>query len=74
MNILEILKTKIRGEPALSFPFTYSGGYIWDGENHMVLMMRGWGYIQYAGDNATEIQDSIGEWVVEVLNREGKNL
>ena len=57
------------------FPLTVHLGWIADAEQHHIMDMRGWGYIQYhpAGpDAAAELQDAIGLWVVETLNKEAK--
>lgn len=70
MNILEIAKTKIRGEDAIKFPLKLDfGGWVSDANGNHVLDIRGWGHIQYAeGNKGAEIQDGIAEWVVKSLN------
>lgn len=74
MTIQEIIATIIRGEQALKFPLKMANGMIWDANMNHVLDVRGWGYLQYAKPEGkgAEIQDAIGEWVVETLNAEAK--
>lgn len=71
LTIKQIKETIIREEHALVFPLKYDCGYIWDSAGHMVLQMRGWGYIQYLdqGEKSEELQDSIVDWVVRTLNK-----
>lgn len=69
--------TIIRGEQALKFPLSISGGWISDANAHHILDVRGWGYLQYHSEGqekAGELQDFIGDWVVETLNAEAKKL
>jgi hypothetical protein len=58
-------------EIKLPIRFDKMGGYFWDADNHMIAMMRGWGWIQYK-DNPEELQDSIGEWIAECINKGSK--
>ena len=77
MKIQEIANTIIRGEQCLMFPLkldSASAGWISDQLGHHVLDIRGWGYIQYAGKDAEKLQDGIGKWVVETLNKEWERL
>ena len=50
-------------------PFKYDdyGQSILNSENHKVLDVRGWGFIQYL-DNAEELQDDFGRLVASLLN------
>jgi len=70
---LEIHKSIIHKEELVSelvkYPVRYDdqGQYIWDADNHMVLMIRGWGRLQYLED-AEAKQDVIGEFVAEAIN------
>lgn len=50
-------------------PFKYEKGaqVILDSHNHMVLDIRGWGYLQRFNDGV-EIQDNVGQLVVDLLN------
>lgn len=70
MDILEIAKTKIRGENAITFPLQIHSGWISDSKGHHILDVRGWGFIQYLGEGAGEFQDAIGAWVVKTLNED----
>lgn len=74
MNIQEIANTIIRGEKAIVFPLQIHHGWVSDQNGHHVLDIRGWGFLQYAGDNAGELQDGIGEWVVATLNKEWERI
>lgn len=77
MTIQEIIGTIIRGEQALKFPLKIESGMVWDANMHHVLDMRGWGYLQYhdkGGGAAAELQDTIGQWVVDTLNAEARRL
>jgi hypothetical protein len=51
------------------------GQTIWgnksNGEQQMVLNLRGWGMIQYEFDTkeeAQDFQDNTGEWIAEAIN------
>lgn len=70
-TIHEIVETIIRDKPALTFPLQIYGGRITDQNGHHIMDMRGWGYLQYAdNDMGADLQDSIGQWVVDTLNKE----
>jgi len=69
-TIQQLAKTIIRGEKAIIFPLVNHSGWIADQQGHHLLDMRGWGFIQYLGDGAEELQDGIADWVVETLNKE----
>lgn len=43
------------------------GQTIFDDDMHMVAQVRGWGRLQYK-ENAEEIQDGIGEMIVQAFN------
>ncbi len=75
MTIKQIANTIIRGEKALVFPLKITQGWVSDQNSNHVLDIRGWGYLQYADDDkGAELQDGIGEWVVETLNKEFSKL
>lgn len=75
MTIKQIANTIIRGEKALVFPLKITQGWVSDQNGNHVLDIRGWGYLQYADDDkGAELQDGIGEWVVETLNKEFSKL
>ncbi len=70
MTLKEIVGTIIRGEQALKFPLKRGmAGDVWDANSGRVLDIRGWGRLQYHADGA-KLQDAIGDWVVETLNKE----
>lgn len=69
-TIKELADIKIRGEKAIIFPLVNHNGWIADQQGHHLLDMRGWGFIQYLGEGAEELQDGICNWVVETLNKE----
>lgn len=50
-------------------PFKYDkkGQYVFDSHDHMVLDIRGWGYLQRFNDGE-DIQDGIGLLVTNYLN------
>ncbi|MFA6097575.1 MAG: hypothetical protein WC788_08200 [Candidatus Paceibacterota bacterium] len=73
MDIQKIADTIIRGEKAITFPLKINSGRVSDQKGHPILDIRGWGFIQYADQNTEEIQDGIGQWVVDALNRDWKN-
>lgn len=73
MNIQEIANTIIRGEKAITFPLKITCGWVSDQKGHHILDIRGWGFIQYLGEGAEELQDGIGQWVVDTLNKEWEN-
>lgn len=73
MTIEEILKTKIRGEAAIKFPLSIDWGRITDADGNMVLDVRGWGHYQYH-EKGQEIQDTIGQWVVDTLNEKASSI
>jgi hypothetical protein len=59
-------------------PVRYKNGYFWDANNLMIAHMRGWGWIQYKGDQekAAAIQDEIGEFIAQAITdklRKNKN-
>jgi len=70
IDIKKIADTLIRGEKAITFPLKITVGWISDQNNHHILDVRGWGFIQYLGDGAEKLQDDIGQWVVDTLNKE----
>jgi hypothetical protein len=73
-DIKEIANTIIRGEKAITFPLKINGGtWISDANGHHILDIRGWGFIQYLGEGAEELQDAIANWVVETLNKDWEN-
>lgn len=75
MNLKEIVGTIIRGEQALKFPLEIHNGWVSDANSNHVLDVRGWGYLQYHSEGrekAAELQDAIGDWVVETLNAAAK--
>lgn len=75
MTLKEIKNTIIRGEKALVFPLKIHSGRVTDSEGNHVLDIRGWGHLQYADNNkGEEIQDSIGDWVVNTLNEENERI
>jgi hypothetical protein len=55
----------------INFPVVYDtyGQKIFDADNNMVLDIRGWGWIQKM-DSPKLRQDSIGEWVADLMNRD----
>ena len=55
----------------IKFPLKYDadGQIIFDGDGNIFLNIRGWGSLQYL-ENGEQIQDAVGEFVVEILNRE----
>lgn len=62
---------EIRARRALVPPFSYSGGYVYDANGHMVadqaaLRVRGWGRFGKEEDGA-ELQDAVGERIAKVL-------
>lgn len=59
----------------LKYPVKYESGgtYIFDADNHMVLMIRGWGRLQYLPE-AEEKQDEIGQFVADAINEKLKSL
>lgn len=74
LTLKEITSTIIRGKPALVMPLKYDemGQMIFDAAGHHVADLRGWGAIQYHPDGeeaAANLQDSIGLWIVETLNK-----
>lgn len=56
-------------------PFKYdqNGQYVFDIHNHMVVDIRGWGYLQRFTDGE-QIQDNVGRLVTELLNKEYERL
>ena len=56
-------------EKLIKYPVKYDnmGTYIFDADNHMVLMIRGWGRLQYLPE-AEEKQDEIGQFVADAIN------
>lgn len=72
-TIKELADIKIRGEKTLVFPLKRSESWISDSQGHHILDLRGWGFIQYLGEGAEELQDEIGDWVVETLNKAYEN-
>lgn len=68
-NIKEVAKTLIRGKRIITFPLKHHCGYVSDQNDHHILDIRGWGFLQYADNDMGEaLQDSIAEWVVTTLN------
>lgn len=68
-NIHQIANTLIRGEKAITFPLKYNLGTVFDAKGNSVLHIRGWELLEYQeGQDPGAFQDSIGDWVVEVLN------
>lgn len=75
INIKEIANTIIRGQKAIVFPLQIHSGWISDQNGHHILDVRGWGFLQYAdNDKGADLQDGIGQWVVDTLNKEWENL
>lgn len=77
MKIEQIVSTIIRGEQALKFPLKIDHGWVSDANGNHILDMRGWGYLQYHSDGeqaGADLQDAIGDWVVETLNEKAKEL
>lgn len=72
IDIKKIANTLIRGEKAITFPLQIHSGWISDSKGHHILDVRGWGFIQYLGEGAEQLQDDIGQWVVDTLNEEAK--
>lgn len=74
IDIEQICKEIIRGEPAVKFPLKLAHGtWISDANGGHVIDIRGWGKLQYheqGVDYAANIQDSFAIWVVETLNNE----
>ncbi len=54
----------------IDFPVRYDnyGTSIFDESNNQILDIRGWGRLQYS-DNAEELQDSIGKFVADAINK-----
>lgn len=56
-------------------PFRYEdvGQKVFDADNNTVLDVRGWGYLKGAlnllDDEAAKLQDRVGLWVVEAMNK-----
>jgi len=69
MEILEIAKTKVRGQKVLTFPLKLVMGSIFDQNGRHVLDLRGWGGLSYH-EKGEELQDGIGKWILETLNKE----
>lgn len=73
-NIKEIAETIVRGTPVLTFPLKITQGTVTDQNHNRVLDIRGWGFLQYADNNeGAELQDGIGQWVVDTLNQAYEN-
>jgi len=70
IDIKKIANTKIRGKKAITFPLKITSGWVSDQEGHHILDIRGWGFIQYLGEGSEKLQDDIGQWVVDTLNKE----
>lgn len=70
IDIKKIADTLIRGEKAITFPLKITMGWVSDQNGHHILDIRGWGFIQYLGEGAEKLQDDIGQWVVDTLNKE----
>lgn len=53
----------------VKYPVRYDkwGTYIFDADSHMVLMIRGWGRLQYLPE-AEAKQDEIGNFVAQAIN------
>ena len=69
--IKQIANTIIQGEKAIEFPLQINNGYVSDKQGHHILDIRGWGFLQYAdNDKGEELQDEIGQWVIDTLNNE----
>jgi hypothetical protein len=55
-------------------PFHYDsyGQMIFDAQSHMVLQIRGWGYLhmETTEEIATMLQDKLGQEIVDMLNKE----
>lgn len=65
-KVLEIFKPPFKYDP--------HGQMIWDSNNEMFLMLRGWGYLTGTGglnlpdSEAAEIQDMLGEMIAKAMN------
>lgn len=71
MDILQISRVIIRGEPAYQFPLKHESGWVSDKSGSHVIDIRGWGMLSYHSegeDAAGKLQDAFGEWVVRTLN------
>ncbi len=77
IDIKTIANTVIRGEKAIVFPLQIHDNWVSDQNGHHILDIRGWGFLQYADRHldgmdksvAYELQDGIGQWVVDSLNQ-----
>lgn len=51
-------------------PFFYDemGQSVWDSVGHMIIDVRGWGWIQKL-DNAEKRQDQVGQMFADFLNK-----
>lgn len=68
-DIKKIANILIRGKKVMVFPLHISSGMVFDQGGNHILDMRGWGFLQYADDDkGADLQDAIGEWVVNTLN------
>lgn len=72
-EFMEVLVRIMNGErvnihPA--YPFYIENGVVYVGAgNQKLLLIRGWGRLQYIKDENPElIQDTFGQWVVDILN------
>lgn len=52
-------------------PFKYdqNGQYVFDNHDHMVIDIRGWGYLQRFVDGE-QIQDNVGKLITQLLNQQ----
>ena len=57
-NIKELIKYPVKVDMA---------GYVWDADGNMILMIRGWGRLQYLPDGEKK-QDDIGAFIVQAIN------
>lgn len=74
IDIKQLANTKIRGSSAITFPLHVYCGVVTDKAGNHILDIRGWGRIQYLGEGAEKLQDDIGQWVVDTLNKEYESL
>jgi hypothetical protein len=58
----------------IKFPLKYDdyGRYIFDADGNIFAQIRGWGKLQKL-ENGAEVQDAIGQFVVQTLNAAVRN-